>query len=166
MSLPCKLVPGQYRGYEYGLLCNLGELPVSDGGQLPEVACLPHPEVIQVEPSVTDQRNIPQFVKVYRCKGACPLPLNTETCTPIKKRNISVKVTFADGTSQSHHVEDHLECACICQMGLDCKEHHKYDQKNCRCICKEACNEDENQDPVTCACTVRAGKRRDAIIEY
>lgn len=141
----------------------------SDGEKLPEVACLPHPEVVQVEPSVTDQRNTPQFVTVNRCKGACHLPLNTESCTPINSRNISVEVTFADGTSQLRYVEEHLECLCQCHKhdkGLNCTEHHVLDEQTCRCICKVGCREDENQNPVSCACTPRAGKRRDEIIDY
>ncbi|XP_020620215.1 uncharacterized protein LOC110057947 [Orbicella faveolata] len=145
---------------------NLFQQSRRDGGQLPEVACLPHPEVVQVEPNVKDQRNTPQFVTVNRCKGACDLPLNTETCTPIKKRDISVEVSFADGTSQPRYVEDHLECACKCQKGLDCKAHHEFDEQNCRCVCKKMCGGNENQDPVTCRCTAREGKRRYEIIEY
>ena len=133
--------------------------------ELSEVACMPHPEVIQVEPSVTDERNIPQFVKVNRCNGACDLPLNTEACTPIKTRDVAVKVTFADGTSQTRYVEEHLECGCKCNEELECKAHHDFDEVDCRCICKEMCRENENQDPMTCACTTRVGKRRDEIME-
>jgi len=126
---------------------------------------MPHPEVVQVEPSVTDERNTPQFVTVYRCKGACDLPLNTEACTPIKTRDIAVEVTFADDTSQTRYVEEHLECGCKCNQELECEAHHDFDEVNCRCICKEMCRQNENQDPMTCACTTRVGKRRDEIME-
>ena len=131
-------------------------------GEPPEAACLPHPEVVQVEPSVTDQRNIPQFVTVIRCKGACDLPLNTESCTPIKTRRIPVEVTFSDGTSQPQYVEEHLACECECKTTCF-YVHHFPDEKTCRCTCMQKCKADENQDPVTCKCAPRNGSRRENI---
>ena len=141
------------------------ELSFSDGVSLPEVKCLPHPEVVQVEPDVTSERNKPQFVTVKRCKGACDRSLESQKCSPNITRQVKIQVTAANGASYTQEVEEHLACECGCQP-IKCEAHHYPDEKNCRCNCIEKCKEHENQDPRTCACTPRQGKRRDEVIEY
>lgn len=132
---------------------------------LPEVVCQPHPEVVQVEPDVTNERNKPQFVTIKRCKGACDRSLDSQRCSPNKTRLIPVQVTSADGASYTQDVEEHLACVCECQIAC-ADDRHVPDEKNCRCNCIEKCKDGENQDPNTCMCTPRVGKRRDEIIEY
>ena len=131
---------------------------------LPEVGCLPHPEVVQVEPDVTDKRNRPQFVKVKRCKGACDRSFDSQGCLPSKTHFIRVKVTSENGASYIQDVNEHLACVCACKM--QCTGLHIRDEVNCRCNCITKCRENENQNPTTCKCTPRGGKRRDEIIEY
>jgi len=131
-----------------------------EGEQLPEVPCALYPEVVQVEPDVTGLKNIPQFIRVNRCKGACRLPLVLQKCEPTKMLLRSVKVFSEDSREYVQDVQDHVECACTCQV--NCNENQIRDDEECKCTCKEKCKDGEMQNPKTCEC-IGEGKR---IIEF
>lgn len=134
------------------------------GEQRPEVVCALHPEVVLVEPDVTDVWNRPQFITVNRCKGSCGRSLDSQKCSPIGINTIHVLVTRADGQRVIRDIEEHSQCECQCQ--ITCEKYHYHDEKNCRCQCIQKCKAGENQDPRTCTCTPRMGKRRDEPTEY
>lgn len=123
---------------------------LSENDQLSEIKCGLYSEVVQVEPTVTNLRNSPQFVQVNRCKGSCDHALILETCEPTKKRNIPVRVSTESGNSYEVAVEDHEECTCSCQA--KCNENHVINEKLCKCECSEKCPDGEMQEPSTCEC--------------
>ena len=124
---------------------------LSENDQLSEIKCGLYSEVVQVEPSVTDLRNSPQFVQVNRCRGSCDRALILETCRPTKIRSIPVRVSTESGNSYEVAVADHEECKCTC--GVQCNPQiHVLNEKLCKCDCSKKCPNGEMQDPSTCKC--------------
>ena len=118
--------------------------------QPPEIPCRPSAEVVQVEPEVTGLRNYPQFIEVNRCKGACGLPLVIQQCKPTSKLIRNVTVSSQDGKEYVRDVEEHVACACTCQV--TCNENQSLDDNGCKCTCKDECVNGKMQNPDTCEC--------------
>ena len=124
---------------------------LSENDQLSEIKCGLYSEVVQVEPSVTDLRNSPQFVQVNRCRGSCDRALILETCKPTKIRNIPVRVSTESGNGYDVDVADHEECKCTCRV--QCNHGiHVLNDNLCKCECRKKCPDGKMQDPSTCEC--------------
>ncbi|XP_022805354.1 uncharacterized protein LOC111342521 [Stylophora pistillata] len=129
-----------------------------DEENLSEVRCGPHPKIVPVEDGEGNALNIPQFVWVNRCQGACNHALAWEKCTSTKNRTIDVIMKTSGSGKRTLPVIEHVKCKCQCHVQCNATVHER-DVGNCRCNCKTKCNDDENQELDTCACVPRNGKR-------
>ena len=122
----------------------------AENEQPSEFSCQLTPEVVLVEPEVTDLKNYPQFIEVNRCKGACGLALVIQECKPTITQIRHVIVSSQDEKEYVRDVEEHVECTCSCKV--TCNEKQIPDENDCKCTCRDKCENGQMQNPDTCQC--------------